>query len=49
MSKEVVPDLNSFGVEGKDKINVNMTGSGTSLWLFQNNPWIGQTGLSFAK
>lgn len=49
MAKEIVPDLNSFGVEPKDSINVNMTGQGTSLWLFQNNHSIGQTGLSFSK
>jgi len=49
MAKEIVPDLNSFGVEPKDKIEVNMTGQGTSLWLFQNNHSIGQTGLSFSK
>jgi hypothetical protein len=49
MSKEVVPDANSFGVDAKDKIEVNMTGVGTSLWLFQNNPSAGQVGLSFNK
>jgi subtilisin family serine protease len=49
MAKEVVPDLNSFGVDAKDKIEVNMTGEGTSLWLFQNNPALGQVGLSFNK
>ena len=49
MSKEIVPDLNSFGIEPKDSIKVNMTGQGTSLWLFQNNHSIGQTGLSFSK
>jgi hypothetical protein len=49
MTKEVVPDLNSFGVDAKDKIEVNMTGVGTSLWLFQNNSAIGQVGLSFNK
>jgi minor extracellular serine protease Vpr len=49
MSKEVVPDLNSFGVDAKDKIEVNMTGNGTSLWLFQNNPAAVQTGLSISR
>jgi hypothetical protein len=38
LSKEIVPDLNSFGVGVKEKIEVNMKGSGHSLWLFQNNP-----------
>jgi minor extracellular serine protease Vpr len=50
MSKEIVPDLNSFGVDPKDKINVNMSGgTGLSLWLFQNNPAPGQVGFSFTK
>jgi subtilisin family serine protease len=49
MAKEVVPDLNSFGVDAKDKIEVKTTGSGTSLWFFQNNPSLGQTGLSIAR
>ncbi len=50
MSKEIVPDLNSFGVGPKDKIEVNMTGvEGKSLWLFQNNPAPGQVGISFTK
>jgi len=49
LSKAVVPDLNSFGVDARDKIEVNMTGKGTSLWLFQNNPAQQQTGLSVSK
>jgi hypothetical protein len=49
MAKEVVPDLNSFGVDAKDKIEVNTTGVGTSLWFFQNNPAIGEVGLSIAR
>jgi len=49
LSKAVIPDLNSFGVSAKDKIDVNFTGRGTALWLFQNNPARAQTGLSFNK
>ena len=49
LSKAIVPDLNSFGVSARDKIDVNMTGKGTSLWLFQNNPARAQTGLSVSK
>jgi subtilisin family serine protease len=37
LSKEVIPDLNSFGISAKDKIEVNMKGSGNTLWLLQNN------------
>jgi len=49
LSKAVTPDLNSFGVDARDKIEVKMTGKGTSLWLFQNNPAQQQTGLSVSK
>jgi len=50
MSREIVPDLNSFGVGPKDKIDVNMSGgSGVSLWLFQNNIAFGQIGLTYTK
>jgi minor extracellular serine protease Vpr len=49
LSKAVVPDLNSFGVDAKDKIEVNLSGKGTMLWLFQNNPAQQQTGLSFTR
>jgi subtilisin family serine protease len=50
MTKEIIPDLNSFGVSPKDKIDVNMSGgSGVSLWLFQNNPAAGQIGATFTK
>jgi hypothetical protein len=49
MSKEVIPDLNSFGVDAKDKIEVTTTGDGVSLWLFQNNPAAGQVGLTPAR
>jgi hypothetical protein len=38
LSKEIVPDVNSFGVEPGDHVDVNFSGpSGTSLWLLQNN------------
>jgi subtilisin family serine protease len=50
MSKEIVPDLNSFGVDPNDKIDVKMNGgTGISLWLFQNNPAPAQIGLGFTK
>ena len=50
MSKEIVPDVNSFAVSAKDKVEVNMSGGkGVTLWLFQNNPAAGQVGLSFTK
>jgi hypothetical protein len=49
LSKAVIPDLNSFGVSARDRIDVNMKGKGTSLWLFQNNPARAQTGLSVSK
>jgi len=49
MSREIVPDLNSFGIEQGDKIDITMTGKGTSLWLLQNNPALGQVGISVTK
>ncbi len=50
LGKEIVPDMNSFGVGPNDKIDVKMSGgSGVSLWLFQNNAAFGQIGLSFSK
>jgi minor extracellular serine protease Vpr len=47
MAKEIVPDLNSFGVSAGDKIDVSNSASGKTLWLFQNNPAPGQVGVSF--
>ncbi len=49
LSKAVTPDLNSFGISSKDKIEVKMHGRGTSLWLFPNNQARQQTGLSNSK
>jgi len=49
LSKAVTPDVNSIAVSAKDKIEINMTGKGTALWLFQNNPAQQQTGLSVSK
>jgi len=47
LSKEIVPDLNSFGVEPNGSVDVNFTGpTGTSLWLLQNNIPLLQPGLS---
>jgi minor extracellular serine protease Vpr len=47
MSKEIVPDVNSFGVEPGDHVEVGFTGpNGTSLWLLQNNISIAQPALS---
>jgi hypothetical protein len=47
LAKEIVPDLNSFGVEPRDKVEVNFTGpKGSSLWLLQNNITPAQVGIS---
>jgi len=47
LSKEIVPDLNSFGIEPNGRVEVNFTGpAGTSLWLLQNNTPSAQQGLS---
>ncbi len=47
LSKEIVPDVNSFGVEPGDRVDVDFSGpNGTSLWLLQNNIPLGQPQLS---
>lgn len=47
LSKEIVPDVNSFGVEPGDHVEVGFSGpNGTSLWLLQNNVPLAQPGLS---
>jgi subtilisin family serine protease len=47
LSKEVVPDLNSFGVEPNGTVDVGLSGpTGTSLWLLQNNIPLAQPQLS---
>jgi subtilisin family serine protease len=47
LSQEIVPDLNSFGVEPGGRVDVSFTGPrGTSLWLLQNNIPAAQLGLS---
>ena len=47
LSKEIVPDVNSFGVEPGGRVNVGFSGpNGTSLWLLQNNIPLGQPQLS---
>ena len=47
LSKEIVPDVNSFGVEPGDHVDVGFSGpNGTSLWLLQNNISLAQPALS---
>jgi hypothetical protein len=47
LSKEIVPDLNTFGLDPGDKVEVNMEGpNGTSLWLLPNNISVAQPALS---
>jgi subtilisin family serine protease len=47
LAQEIVPDLNSFGLEPGDRVNVGFTGpKGSSLWLLQNNITAGQIGVS---
>ena len=47
LSQEIVPDLNSFGVEPGGRVDVSFTGPrGSSLWLLQNNVPAGQSALS---
>ena len=47
LAKEIVPDLNSFGVDPNESVDVTMTGpNGTSLWLLQNNVASAQAALS---
>lgn len=47
LSKEIVPDVNSFGIEPGDSMNVSFTGpTGTALWLLQNNISLAQPALS---
>ena len=47
LSKEIVPDMNSFGVEPGDSIDVKFSGpTGSALWLLQNNVPLAQSGLS---
>jgi subtilisin family serine protease len=39
LSKEIVPALNSFGLDPNDTADIAVTGpTGISLWLLQNNP-----------
>jgi minor extracellular serine protease Vpr len=47
LSKEIVPDVNSFGVEPGGNVDVGFSGpNGTSLWLLQNNISLAQPALS---
>lgn len=44
LANEIVPDLNGFGLNPGQSVNINLTGgSGNMLWLFQNNSWFAQT------
>jgi len=47
LSKEIVPDVNSFGVEPFDHVDVDFSGpNGTTLWLLQNNVSAAQPALA---
>jgi len=47
LSQEIVPDINSFGVEPGGTVNVGFTGpKGNSLWLLQNNVPASQSAVS---
>jgi hypothetical protein len=47
MSKEIVPDVNTFGIEPGGTVHVNFSGpTGTSLWLLQNNIPLAQPAFS---
>lgn len=47
LAKEIVPDVNSIGIDPGDSVDVGFSGpSGVSLWLLQNNVSFGQVGLS---
>ena len=47
LAKEIVPNVNSFGVDPGDHVDVGFSGpNGTSLWLFQNNIPLAQPGMS---
>lgn len=48
LANAVVPDINSFGIEPGDHVDVSTSNaSGRSLWLFQNNPLPLQTAITF--
>jgi hypothetical protein len=48
LSKEIVPDINSVGIDPGDDVNVGVSGpTGTTLWLLPNDVPAGQTALSF--
>lgn len=47
LSQAIVPDVNSFGVEPFDHVDVDFTGpNGTTLWLLQNNVSAAQPALA---
>lgn len=48
LAKEIVPDVNSFGVEPRDSVEVGLSGpSGATLWLLPNNQDRAQLGLGY--
>ncbi|HKE94032.1 MAG TPA: S8 family serine peptidase, partial [Povalibacter sp.] len=48
LAKEIVPDVNSIGIDPGGRVNVQLTGpTGYTLWLLQNDTVPGQTELSF--
>jgi subtilisin family serine protease len=48
LAKEIAPDVNSFGVEPKDSVEVSYSGpTGATLWLLQNNRAAAQVALGF--
>jgi hypothetical protein len=50
LSKEIVLDVNSIGVDPGQRVRVRMTGpAGGTLWLFPNDIPAGQVGLSYTR
>ena len=48
LAREIVPDVNSFGVEPKDSVDVAYSGpTGATMWLLQNNRAPAQVALGF--
>ena len=48
LAKEIVPDVNSFGVDPHDSVEVGFSGpTGATMWLLQNNRVSSQLALGF--
>ncbi|MBV6417336.1 MAG: hypothetical protein CMLOHMNK_01997 [Steroidobacteraceae bacterium] len=48
LAREIVPDLNSFGVDPRDSVSVGLSGpTGATLWLLQNNSDRAQLALGY--